>query len=87
MTQSIAASRLRSDSDQPPSGPIRIAQGPRGRPDSTCAGPAMDFIHENCIGCGYCVTGCPFDIPRISQKTHVSYKCTLCSDRVAVGQG
>ncbi|WP_442954312.1 4Fe-4S binding protein, partial [Paracoccus sp. APAP_BH8] len=32
---------------------------------------------ENCIGCGYCVTGCPFDIPRISQKTHVSYKCTL----------
>ncbi|MFB2530891.1 formate dehydrogenase subunit beta [Paracoccus sp. p4-l81] len=47
----------------------------------------VDFIHENCIGCGYCVTGCPFDIPRISQKDHKSYKCTLCSDRVAVGQG
>ena len=47
----------------------------------------VDFISENCIGCGYCVSGCPFDIPRISQKTHVAYKCTLCSDRVAVGQG
>ena len=47
----------------------------------------VDFIHDNCIGCGYCVTGCPFDIPRISQVTHKSYKCTLCSDRVAVGQG
>ena len=47
----------------------------------------VDFIHDNCIGCGYCVTGCPFDIPRVSRKTHVSYKCTLCSDRVAVGQG
>ena len=47
----------------------------------------VDFIHDKCIGCGYCVTGCPFDVPRVSQKTHVSYKCTLCSDRVAVGQG
>lgn len=46
----------------------------------------VDFHEENCIGCGYCVTGCPFDIPRISQKDHKAYKCTLCSDRVAVGQ-
>ena len=30
----------------------------------------VDFIHENCIGCGYCVSGCPFDIPRISQGHH-----------------
>ncbi|MEN0075234.1 MAG: formate dehydrogenase subunit beta [Paracraurococcus sp.] len=47
----------------------------------------VDFIHENCIGCGYCVKGCPFNIPRISKADHRSYKCTLCSDRVAVGQG
>ncbi|MEO1911676.1 MAG: formate dehydrogenase subunit beta [Paracoccus sp. (in: a-proteobacteria)] len=47
----------------------------------------VDFIHDNCIGCGYCVTGCPFNIPRISQVDHKSYKCTLCSDRIAVGQG
>ena len=47
----------------------------------------VDFNHDNCIGCGYCVTGCPFNIPRISDTDHKSYKCTLCSDRVAVGQG
>jgi len=47
----------------------------------------VDFVHENCIGCGYCVKGCPFNIPRISQVDHKAYKCTLCSDRVAVGQG
>ena len=45
----------------------------------------VDFQEENCIGCGYCVTACPFDIPRISKRDHKAYKCTLCSDRVAVG--
>ena len=47
----------------------------------------VDFVHENCIGCGYCIKGCPFNIPRISKVDHKAYKCTLCSDRVAVGQG
>jgi formate dehydrogenase iron-sulfur subunit len=45
----------------------------------------VDFQEENCIGCGYCVAGCPFDVPRISKKDKKAYKCTLCSDRVAVG--
>jgi formate dehydrogenase iron-sulfur subunit len=45
----------------------------------------VDFISENCIGCGYCVKGCPFNIPRISRKDGKAYKCSLCSDRVAVG--
>ena len=46
----------------------------------------VDFQQENCIGCGYCITGCPFNIPRLSTKDNKAYKCTLCSDRVAVGQ-
>jgi len=45
----------------------------------------VDFNSANCIGCGYCVAGCPFNIPRISKKDNKAYKCTLCSDRVAVG--
>ena len=45
----------------------------------------VDFISENCIGCSYCVKGCPFNIPRISKKDQKAYKCTLCSDRVSVG--
>jgi formate dehydrogenase iron-sulfur subunit len=28
----------------------------------------------------------PFNIPRLSPIDHKVYKCTLCSDRVAVGQ-
>ena len=45
----------------------------------------VDFQQENCIGCGYCISGCPFDIPKFNEKTKKVYKCTLCSDRV--GQG
>ena len=47
----------------------------------------VDFQKDACIGCGYCVKGCPFNIPRISKATEKAYKCTLCVDRVAVGQG
>ncbi|PAT41516.1 formate dehydrogenase subunit beta [Vandammella animalimorsus] len=46
----------------------------------------VDFHEEHCIGCGYCITGCPFNVPRISKKDNKAYKCTLCSDRVAVGR-
>ena len=45
----------------------------------------VDFHEEHCIGCGYCITGCPFNVPRISKKDSKAYKCTLCSDRVSVG--
>src|SRR5215472_6292023 len=45
----------------------------------------VDFNQENCIGCEYCVTGCPFNIPKFNQETKKVYKCTLCSDRVGAG--
>ena len=45
----------------------------------------VDFNQDNCIGCGYCITGCPFDVPRLSPQTNKVYKCTLCSDRTVVG--
>jgi formate dehydrogenase iron-sulfur subunit len=45
----------------------------------------VDFQQEACIGCGYCISGCPFNIPRLRAADSKVYKCTLCSDRVAVG--
>ncbi|MBY0504180.1 MAG: formate dehydrogenase subunit beta [Bryobacteraceae bacterium] len=45
----------------------------------------VDFVSDHCIGCGYCITGCPFDVPRLLPESKKVYKCTLCSDRVAVG--
>jgi formate dehydrogenase beta subunit len=45
----------------------------------------VDINHDHCIGCGYCITGCPFEIPRLSPASKKAYKCTLCSDRTAAG--
>src|SRR5947207_4439836 len=45
----------------------------------------VDFNQEHCIGCQYCVTGCPFNIPKFNPSTKKVFKCTLCSDRVGAG--
>lgn len=45
----------------------------------------VDFQQDNCIGCGYCIAGCPFNVPKMSRQTKKVYKCTLCVDRVSVG--
>jgi formate dehydrogenase iron-sulfur subunit len=45
----------------------------------------VDVNAENCIGCGYCETGCPFDVPRFHKTTGKMAKCTLCVDRTSVG--
>jgi len=43
----------------------------------------VDFDQDKCIGCQYCVSGCPFDIPRFDSKTKKVYKCTMCVERVS----
>jgi formate dehydrogenase iron-sulfur subunit len=45
----------------------------------------VDVNPEQCIGCRLCETGCPFNVPRFSEKTGKMSKCTLCVDRTSVG--
>ncbi len=45
----------------------------------------VDFQQDKCIGCGYCITGCPFNIPKFNPETKRVFKCTLCADRVSEG--
>jgi anaerobic dimethyl sulfoxide reductase subunit B (iron-sulfur subunit) len=41
---------------------------------------------ETCIGCGSCVTACPYGAPYVSQATGVAHKCDLCKDLIDNGE-
>jgi len=44
------------------------------------------IIDENlCIGCGDCITACPFSVIGIDPQKNVAQKCTLCKHRVEEG--
>lgn len=45
----------------------------------------VDVNPDACIGCGYCATGCPFNVPKFHEKTAKMQKCTLCVDRSRAG--
>lgn len=35
-----------------------------------------------CIGCGYCIANCPYQVIGFDQRNSVARRCTYCSDRV-----
>jgi len=44
----------------------------------------VGFNREKCISCLYCVSACPFDVPRYDAEKKVT-KCHLCLNRVEGG--
>ena len=45
----------------------------------------VDINQDQCIGCQYCVSGCPFNVPRFDRATRTVSKCNMCVDRVESG--
>jgi formate dehydrogenase iron-sulfur subunit len=48
--------------------------------------------HEKCVGCGYCVQNCPFDVVSLAtykdkdgKEYRKASKCTMCTDRLEEG--
>jgi len=49
-------------------------------------GAAVVIDQEWCIGCGYCIQACPFDVPHKDEHVGTVRKCTLCIDRISNGE-
>lgn len=41
---------------------------------------------EECIGCGACISACPYDSGQMDEEQEVVDKCNLCMDRLDVGK-
>jgi formate dehydrogenase iron-sulfur subunit len=66
--------------------PACVSACPVGAMHKLPDGPVL-YNDARCIGCRYCMTACPFRIPRFEWDKPVGYirKCHFCFDRLAEG--
>ena len=43
----------------------------------------VDIDQGKCIGCGYCTWACPYDAPRLDQRSGRMSKCDMCYDKIS----
>jgi anaerobic dimethyl sulfoxide reductase subunit B len=41
---------------------------------------------NKCIGCGYCIHACPFQVPQFSPAQSTMRKCSFCTQRIDAGK-
>ena len=72
--------RLCNHCENPPCVEVCPTQATYKREDSIVV-----VDNEVCIGCGYCVQGCPYDARFINPETHTADKCNFCVHRTEAG--
>jgi formate dehydrogenase iron-sulfur subunit len=46
----------------------------------------VKHLDDQCIGCGYCMLTCPYEVPRYNASRGIVRKCDMCADRLAEGE-
>ena len=46
----------------------------------------VKHLDDQCIGCGYCVLKCPYDVPKYNEKLGIVRKCDMCVGRLREGE-
>lgn len=66
--------------------PACVSACPVAALKKTAAGPVV-YDYDRCIGCRYCMTACPFHIPKYEWESTEPWvqKCGFCSERIADG--
>ncbi|MGQ0745056.1 MAG: DmsC/YnfH family molybdoenzyme membrane anchor subunit [Acidimicrobiales bacterium] len=46
----------------------------------------VTHVEEKCLGCGYCIWTCPYEVPQMNKARGVVRKCDMCTGRLSDGQ-
>jgi formate dehydrogenase iron-sulfur subunit len=67
--------------------PACVSVCPVGALKKTAFGPVV-YDGKKCIGCRYCMLGCPYSVPRYQWSSLKPYvkKCDMCAERLMAGK-